>query len=449
MNTIRETSSRIRSGELRPTDLVASMLEEIKKNNDADHAFITITEDMAHEQATLAEKEIASGVNRGPLHGIPYTAKDLFKTAGIRTTGGSRVFEDYIPDEDAEIVALLRERGSVLLGKVNLHELAHGAIGVNETYGTVPNLYDPTRISGGSSSGSAGAVARGYGLFSIGTDTGGSVRVPAALCGLVGLKPTYGLLSCDGVIPYCWSLDHVGPITRTACDCKIVMSALLAGNYDALEAADSLKGLRIGIPTTFFYENLDPEIAGAMDRVKEAFVSLGATLEAVEMPDLKQSRTASLLIQLPEILSYHSRYLADRGTRYSFDILAGMTAGQFILAEDYLAAKRTQNLYREEMKRVLREVDLLLTPATPCVAPKIDSSFVELGGKPVPVGNTVTMFFSFFNMTGNPAISVPAGFHSTGLPIGFQLVGRHFDEAGVLQAAMTYESRIGEVPGGV
>lgn len=440
MRSIKEIANKYQSGELKPTKVVCDIFTEAKKNNPENHIFITFAEERAMEEAAKAEKEISAGINKGSLHGIPYTVKDLFKTKKINTTGGSKVLADYIPDDDAAVIKKLNTNGSVLLGKVNLHEFAHGAIGLNQNYGTVPNPYDNTRIAGGSSSGSAGAVAAGYGLFSLGTDTGGSVRVPAALCGLTGLKPTYGLLSCEGVIPYCWSLDHVGIIANTAYDTKLILSSLLDTKLHINESRCDLKGTVFGIPTSFFYDNLDSEIAAALEKVKHQLLELGAEIKNVDMPDLQNSRTASLVIQLPEILSYHSKYLAERSHLYAQDVFAGMTAGQFILAEQYITAKRIQNFYKDEMRKIFTKVDLLLTPSTPCVAPKIDNSFVEIGDKAIPAGNAVTMFFSLFNMTGNPAMTMPAGFHSSGLPMGFQLVAREFDEEFLLNTGIAYEN---------
>ncbi len=441
MKTIKETAEKIKKGEIKPTELVAQMIAEVKKNNDNQHVLITITEERAMKEAAAAEEKLKKCGDTDVLCGIPYTAKDLFKTKGIRTTGGSKVLADYIPDEDAELISNLADRGSILIGKANLHEFAHGAIGTNPHYGTVANPYDSTRIAGGSSSGSGGAVAYGYGLFSLGTDTGGSVRVPAALCGLVGLKPTYGLLSCKGVIPYCWSLDHVGVITNTVYDMKLVMSSLLKHKAQTCaQEQNAVSGKKIGIPTSFFYDNLDPEIESTLNRVREKFKSLGADIVYVDMPDLQNSRIASLTIQLPEVLSYHSKYLSDRWELYSPDIFAGMAAGQFILAEQYLTAKRTASYYRDEIQKIFGNIDLMLVPSTPCIAPKIGEDFVKIGGEYIPCGNAVTKFFSLFNMTGNPSLTVPAGMHSEGLPIGFQLVGREFGEEELLNTAITYEN---------
>lgn len=441
MHTIQEISTLIHSGEARPSEMIQKLLHDIEEKNGEEHIFITVSGDLALKQAQAVEDDLAKGIDRGALQGIPYTLKDLFKTADIRTTGGSLVLENYVPKQDAALVRILNSCGSVLLGKVNLYEFAHGATSFNPHYGDICNPYDATRVAGGSSSGSAAAVARGYGLFSLGTDTGGSVRVPAALCGLAGLKPTYGLLSTEGVIPYCWSLDHAGVIANTAVDVKLVMDALLQKPSSIPEPCD-LTGIRIGIPDTFFYDGLDPEIAAAMEVVKKKFAVLGAELVSVRLPDLTDSRTASLIIQLPEVLCCHSKYLKENANRYSDELRAGMAAGQFILAEQYLTAKRMAHYYRDEMKKVFQRVDLLLTPSTPCIAPKMDQNTVMVGSLELSAGNALTRFFSIFNMTGNPAMTVPAGFHSTGLPMGFQLIGGIGQDDLVLSAAITYEENI-------
>ena len=436
--TIYEYSSLLRSGAMKAEEAVQLILDDIAANNDTDHIFITVSREIALQQAAACDREFRDGKSGNILRGIPYTLKDMFKTAGVRTTGGSRVLEDYIPDENAAIVDILNDNGAVMLGKVNQYEFAHGATSFNPYYGDVCNPYDSTRVAGGSSSGSAAAVAKGYGLFSIGTDTGGSVRVPAALCGLVGFKPTYGALPSDGMIPYCWSLDHPGIIANTAKDTRIVFEVL--NGMDTSESDTiNLKGIRIGIPEHFFYDDLDPEISAAMEDVFERYRNLGAELVSVTLPDLSDSRTASLVIQLPEILSSHSTYLKDRSNLYSEELKAGMAAGQFILAEQYLTAKRVANYYKNEISKVFSQVDLLLTPSTPCLAPTFEQTNVRIGEVEMPAGNAVTRFFSIFNMTGMPAVTVPSGFSSSGLPIGHQLIAAIGQDVFLMRTAEAFE----------
>lgn len=437
--TIEETAPMIKNGVISPVHLVEEALKTIKKTNATTRIFITVCEKNALEEARKAEEEIARGHYRGLLHGIPYSCKDLFKTAGVRTTGGSKVFADYVPEEDAFLVKKLKQQGAILLGKTNQHELAFGITGVNPHYGTVSNPFDPDRLAGGSSSGSAAAVALGLGFFSLGTDTGGSVRVPASLCGVVGLKPTYGILSCEGVIPYCWSLDHVGIFNRTVNDSKLVMSSLLDYHFEKGRLVDQLAGVRIGIPSSVFYEGLDPEIEQRMKEIQEIICSRGAEIAQVQMPDLKYSRTVSLIVQLVECLSYHSRYLNEKGDLYGEDIKAGMTAAQFILAEHYVRAKRMINLYKQKLDNVFEKVDCILTPTTPCVAPKKNATSVSLGFKEIAIGNALTMFTSFFCMTGNPAISIPCGKNSQGMPFGAQIICKRGGEELIFSIAMSME----------
>ncbi len=445
MYSIKELSGLFQEGKVRPSELIEDVFARVKENAEEENIFITLTEEIALHQAERVEKELKEGRPGSMLRGIPFTLKDVFETKGILTTGGSKVLEGNIPSEDAEVVKRLYSTGALLLGKVNLHEFAYGATGRNPHYGTVRNPYNKAKLAGGSSSGSAGAVAAGYGCFSLGTDTGGSSRVPAALSGLAGFKPTYGLISCKGVIPLSWTLDHVGVLACSAEDIRIVLEE--TGYIEKAEQnasngctdIASLKGLRIGIPTSFFYENLEPDVATLMEKVKERFIQAGADLIDVELPDLEDSRTASLVIQLPEILSYHSKWLEENSGKYAEDMLAGMAAGQFILAEQYVKAKRIKNYYKNEIGKLFDTVDMLLLPAAPCTAPDVEEDFVDIGGEKVPAGNAVTRFLSLFNMTGDPSLVAPAGFSKDGLPIGYQLVGRSGDDIRILRTAEIYD----------
>ncbi len=367
--------------------------------------------------------------------------------AGEITTGGSRVLANNCVNEDAFLIARMRASGAVFLGKNNLHEFAYGATGENDIYGTAVNAYDTTRLAGGSSSGSAAAVAFGMVPAAFGTDTGGSVRAPAALCGLVGFKPTIGRISTRGVIPYSWSLDHVGTITRTVEDAALLLQT--TAGYDPADpscantsCADyrsachgSMAGLRIGLPKTFYFERADPEILAATEKVIRFLEKSGARLVDIDMPDMTHCRTVSLTVQMPEALSFHMPYLNQHGDRYSTDFRAGLALGQCILAEHYIRAKRIMARYRQQTAAQFEDVDVILTPATPVIAPKIGTVNVTIDGVDEAIGNAITRYTTFFNMTGHPALTLPCGMHSTGLPMGIQIVGRYFEEIIVLQVA--------------
>jgi len=449
-----ELAPLIESGDVSPVDLVEVFLNKIEKTNDLLKAYISVVGDKARLAAKAAEDQIRKGNYSGMLHGLPYACKDLFLTRGIRTTGGSKVLAGWIPDTNADAVQRLNLSGGILLGKLNQHEFAYGATGENKHFGTVPNPWNTSCLAGGSSSGSAAAVAAGLAAYTIGTDTGGSTRAPAALCGVVGLKPTYGLLSIKGVIPYCWTLDHIGIFTRTVPDAALVFNAL---NRNARRdpvlpramrrsllnrSSHDLGKLRIGMPKAFFFEKIDPEILTSVQSVIRACEYGKAELIDIDMPPMDNTRTVSLLVQLPEMLSYHSRYLPQKKNLYGKDLRAGMALGQFILAEHYIRAKRMIQWYRMKMEALFKQVDLIITPSCPIIAPEIGFDFIEWGDQKEPVGNAITRYTSFFNMTGHPAISIPCGIHSSGLPMGVQLVGRHFEENTLLKAAQILENSL-------
>ena len=430
-------------------DIIRDCLARIDALNERSKAFISVD-----REGALAQAEALDRTREGVLCGLPYAVKDLFDVAGQVTTAGSRVFADRQASEDAESVARLRRAGAICLGKLNLHEFAYGATGENQLYGTPVNAYDHQRLAGGSSSGSAAAVAFGMVPAALGTDTGGSVRAPAALNGLVGLKPTLGLISTRGVIPYCWSLDHLGCITRSAADAALLLS-VLAG-HDPLDPASAdvevqdypaalapqgrLEGVTIGIPRVFYFERCDPQILAASEAVLKHLERRGARLLDVELPSMERARSVSLTIQMPEALSYHMPHLEARGDLYSEEFRAGLALGQCILAEHYVRARRMLTLYRQQVDSLFQEVDALLTPATPVVAPPLGSVRLGSGADAEPVGNAITRYTTFFNMTGHPAMTLPAGLHGTGLPMGVQLVARHFDEALLFRLASCIES---------
>lgn len=446
--SVRDLRHLLSTRALKASELVGCFADRIAAHNDLSKAYITDTTTQATAEGELLDEDTLADA---PLGGIPYASKDLFDVRGVLTTAGSKVFHDRIAERDSTCIARLRQAGGLSLGKLNAHEFAYGATGENPHYGTCINAYDTTRIAGGSSSGSAAALAFGLAAFTLGTDTGGSVRVPAAFCGQVGLKPTAGLVPTTGVVPYCWTLDHVGLMTRTISDCADILS-LLAGydpedpgsvNVPAEDYASGLEdgvcGLRIGIPESFFFERCDPEILQGTEAVIRHLADKGAELVPVTFPDMTHTRTVSLTIQMPEALSAHSTFLRERGELYGEDFRAGLAVGQCILAEHYIRAKRFIARYRQETNLIFRDVDLVLTPATPVIAQRLGRTHVRVDGVDEPTGNAVTRYSTFFNMTGHPALSLPCGMHSEGLPFSVQLVGRYFEEALLLRAARAIE----------
>ena len=448
---LTELVGRIRDGRLSPVAVVERVLDRIEVLDPKLHAYITVTGASARAAARVAEDAVKNGRGLGALHGVPFACKDVFCTKGVRTTGGSRVLEDWVPDHGAGVIERLEEAGSILIGKTNLHEFAYGASGENKRFGTARNPWDPTRIPGGSSTGSAVAVAAGLASFALGTDTGGSVRAPAGLCGVVGLKPTYGLVSCYGVIPFCWSLDHVGLFTRSVADAALLLE-VVAG-HDARDPGSAqvppqayapaltgeMSGLRIGVPRRFFFENADPEILDATAMILRLAEREGATVLDVDTPDMEGSRAVSLVVQMPEALSYHSTHLRTKRSLYGDDLRSGFALGQYILAEHYVRAKRMMSLYRRQVAALFEDVDLLVTPTSPMIAPPLGATTVEIAGRKEALGDAHARFAYFFNLTGHPAMSLPSGWHSSGLPMGVQLIARPFEEVTLLRAGDTIE----------
>jgi aspartyl-tRNA(Asn)/glutamyl-tRNA(Gln) amidotransferase subunit A len=447
--SIVETSELLRKRELSPVELTKNCLAQIEKLNPTLNAFITITTESALDQARQAEGEILRGNWRGPLHGIPLALKDLIDTTGIRTTAASALFKDRIPTEDAEVVRCLKNGGAVLLGKQNLHEFAYGGSSMISYSGEVHNPWNPAYITGGSSGGSAAAVAAGLGFGAIGTDTAGSVREPAALCGIVGLKPTYGRVSVRGIIPLSLSLDHIGPITRTVSDTALILQAIAGYDERDMNSADMpvpdyLAALgdgsmpaRVGVPRKFFYEDLDPEIASAVEQALDVLKTLGGDLSEIEL-DVPTDRT----LQTAEAYAYHAEFVSRSPELYLPETLRRIRKGEDISGEEVEQRRRELQEIRREIHKVFDAVDVLITPTTPVPAPTI----AELKENPdllrprelLLLRNTRPV-----NVWGLPAISVPCGFTSAGLPIGLQIIGPHWREDGVLQLAYAYEQATG------
>ncbi|MDH3636070.1 MAG: amidase [Gammaproteobacteria bacterium] len=433
--SIGELSTSLRNREISALQLVDLYADRIGRLGTTSHAFISNDIERARVRAETIDLNFDETL---ALNGIPYTCKDLYDVKGLVTTGGSQVLQDNLAQEDAAAVKRMDRAGAIFIGKNNLHEFAYGATGENTLYGTPPNPYDHSRLAGGSSSGSAAALGFGLCAAALGTDTGGSVRAPAAICGLVGFKPTFGRVSTEGVIPYSWTLDHIGTLTRSAADAGLLFESLAAQHRPT--ESKGLDQLTVGVPDAFFFERCDSEILDSVDALMNFLREAGANLKPVAMPSMEYTRTVSLTVQMPEALSYHSRYLEQWGHLYSQDFRAGLALGQCLLAEQYIRARRFIETYRNTMHQVFAGIDVILTPATPVIAPKIGVIEVTVDGHAEPAGNAITRYTSFFNMTGHPAITLPCAMHSEGLPMGVQLVGKHFGDEQLIDIAHQIET---------
>lgn len=448
--TIREAASALRSGRVSSVELATSVLQKIERFNPTLHAFVTVTAEHALTDARRADAELAAGRDRGPLHGIPIAWKDLFHTKGVRTTGGSLLYKDFVPDSDAFAVKRAVAGGAVMLGKLNMHELAYGITSDNPHFGAVRNPWNAKHSPGGSSGGSGVAVAAGMAFAAMGTDTGGSIRIPASFCGTVGLKPTYGRVSRQGVLPLSWSLDHVGPLTGSVRDAALVLN-VIAG-HDPVDPSSSrhpvvdympdedcsLRGLRVGFPQSFFFERLDMEVElcvrGALARAE----SMGARVIPVKLPDVAAMNAVARVILLCEASALHESNLANR-QQFGADVLALLDQGRLLPATDYIQASRLRRQMQREFERVWSDVDCLFTPTTPNPAPVSGATTVQLGGQTEDVRLATTRLVRSFNLLGLPALSMPCGITSSGLPVGLQIVGPAFQEALVLRVGAALE----------
>jgi aspartyl-tRNA(Asn)/glutamyl-tRNA(Gln) amidotransferase subunit A len=403
------------------------------------------------EEARVAEHEIQAGQYRGPLHGIPIGLKDLFYVKGVPNTSGSKIFDHFIPDYDSTLALRLREAGAIFLGKLNLHQFAYGPTGENPDYGNMHNPWNLERIPGGSSGGSASATASGQCTLTVGTDTGGSIRIPSALCGLVGLKPTYGRLSRYGMTVLSWSQDHPGPMTRTVEDCALVLNAV--AGYDPRDPSsanmsipdftqsltENIKGLRVGVPKEPFEDPVDSEVEHFVRSAIELLGKLGAIIHEISWPMYHESKAISSTILMAEAMAYHSQLMKRQGSRLDPKVRLRLEAGLLISAIDYLQAQRARRLFYQQSCDLFKNVDLLVGPTVPITACNIGTEEVQIGNTLLGVIPLLTQHTRPYNLNGFPAITVPCGFSRNGLPVGFQLAGKPFDEATVLRAAFAYE----------
>lgn len=442
--SISELAPKLKSGKISPVELTELALSRIDRHDDALNSFITVMADAAREQAEAAERAIADGNYLGPLHGIPVAAKDLYATRGTETTFGSKLFAGWIPDHDAAVVERLAAAGAILLGKTNLHELAYGTTSANPHYGPVHNPWKAGFHPGGSSGGSAAAVAGGLAWMAVGSDTGASIRQPAACTGIVGIKPTFGRVSKYGCLPLAWSMDHAGPLNRCVRDAALTLNVLAGFDRRDPSSVDrplpdfnatlenGVRGKRIALVRKFFCEGGDPEVMVAIDAVLPVLESLGAEILEIELPDIEDAFKAGTLTIVVEGATYHAQHLRDRPDAFSPQCRADIELGHFYKATDYLQAQRMRHHLMTEIARIMAPLDALIMPTCPITATPIEGNPAD---HPVyRVRNTIP-----FNFLSLPAISVPCGFSGQGLPIGLQVVGKAFDEAGILQIAHAYE----------
>jgi aspartyl-tRNA(Asn)/glutamyl-tRNA(Gln) amidotransferase subunit A len=446
--SIEEAGRLLRKKEISPVELVDAALARIERGNPGLNAFLTIVADEARRQARAAERAIRSGNASGPLHGIPISLKDNFWTRGIRSTAGSKILANFVPNEDSDVASRLARAGAILLGKTNMHEFAYGITNENPHYGPVRNPWAQERISGGSSGGSAVAVATGMGFASMGTDTGGSIRIPASLCGIVGLKPTYGLVSVAGVVPLAETLDHAGPLGRTVTDVCIMLQAVTVKYPKGAPAPECRKlrkniprRFRLGWPKEYFFDRVDAEVRRAIEAAGKTLESLGARIEEVSLPHLADSVEPSTNIAMAEATRYHEAqgFFPARAAEYGEDVRKRLEMGREVRAVDYLNAFAVKREIEKEFQAAFARVDAIIAPALPIAAPRIGENELMIEGEKETVRSALVRLNRPANLTGDPAISIPCGFTRAGLPIGLQLIGAHWSEARLLAIALAYE----------
>jgi aspartyl-tRNA(Asn)/glutamyl-tRNA(Gln) amidotransferase subunit A len=460
-SSIQELSKLISSNSLSPVDLIEDTLEKIGCLNEELHAYITVTGDAARKEAIKAEADIHDGKYLGPLHGIPVSLKDLIYVNGVRSTSGSRILSDFIPAYDATVVKRLKEAGAIIVGMNNTHEFACGITNINPHYGSSKNPWDPSRMSGGSSGGSAVAVSAGMAAGALGTDTSGSIRVPSSLCGLFGLKPTYGRVSKYGVMPLAPSIDHVGPIARNAWDTAALLQAI--AGFDILdestldmpvpdylqiisETLDKPRRFILGVPQQYFFEQIDPKVMEIFENCLNEMHGCGISTVPVTLNETHKISDAWKAFRLGESAAVHSSWLKTRRNEYGRDVLSMLERGAKITAVEYITALRYKKELKDDFLRAMKGLDGLLVPTTAISAPRLEETSIDIKGKNTEVYIALSRLTTVFDITGLPSLNVPAGLVDGNLPIGVQLVGREFDEALLLSLANVYEkySKISE-----
>ncbi|MDX2917971.1 MULTISPECIES: Asp-tRNA(Asn)/Glu-tRNA(Gln) amidotransferase GatCAB subunit A [Streptomyces] len=446
--SLAEASRAVRARELSPVELTESVLARIAAVEGRLGAYVTVTADAALAAAVRAEREISASGPRGPLHGIPMALKDLIDAEGIPTTASSHVRAGHVAERDSRVAERLGAAGAVLLGKTHTHEFAYGL-----TTPQTNNAWDHSRVAGGSSGGSAVAVAAGAATFAMGTDTGGSIRVPAALNGVVGLKPTYGLVPRTGVTSLSWSLDHVGPLARTVQDVALVLSATaghdprdpasVSGPMPARLPGGDLRGLKVGVPRNHYFDRVAPEVEASVRGAVERLAELGAELVDVEIPMARYIQAAQWGLMVPEATAYHERSLRATPDLYAADVRILLEAGALTSAGDYLRAQRARTMMRDAWARMFDGIDVLAAPTVPMTAAEAGQEAVEWAdGTTEAVSDSYVRLCAPANITGVPALSLPVGHDRAGLPIGMQLMARPFHDATVLRVGRVYEESV-------
>ena len=441
--TIAEFGRRLRAHDLTAEQCTEACLRRIEEDNPRLNAFILVMADTARQQAREADRELSAGRDRGPLHGVPISIKDLIDVAATATTAASRVRQGHVAAHDAPVIVALREAGAVIIGKTNLHEFAFGTTNEESAFGPARNPHDLSRSPGGSSGGSAASVAAGMAMATIGTDTGGSIRLPAAACGITGLKPRHGELSTDGVIPLSARLDHVGPLARTVNDTAIVYGAL-RGGHPRTPAPMPVNGLRLAVPRRYFCDLLDDQVRARFEEAIDRLRAAGARIDEVTIRHAALTPAVYLHLVLPDAAAFHAATLERTPELYTPAVRTRLEMGRYVLAEDYVRALEGREFLRREVDSALSGHHALVLPTLPIPAPEIGAASLQVNGVTESVRNLMLRQTQLFNITGHPAIAVPAGYTSPGLPCSVQLVGAETEQ--LLAVALACEAQITGVP---
>jgi len=446
--TIRQVYKEIRNLKIKPTKIIEACLERISRLNDSLNMFIYVAEE-ALQYAEKLEKELEERTCRSKLHGLPIAVKDAFYTLDMPTTGGSLILKDFRPSRDAEVVRRLRDAGAVIIGKTNMHEFAFGVTNKNPHYGVTRNPWNINRISGGSSGGSAVAVSVGVSIGGIGTDTAGSIRIPSAICGVVGYKPTYSLLSLDGVIPLAWSLDTVGPIAKTVDDVEIMIDVMAGRQLRFSHQANINENgeLRLGIPRRFIDEWLSEEVEEVFWRSVDKIVS-NSPYRIIEI-DVEWFKTLSnirYIIVLSESAAFHLKWIRSRWSEYDPDVRDRILSGLFIPAPVYIRAQRIREALKKNFLKLMQTLDAVILPAVPIEAPRIEDEELIIKNKKIGVRRALLSLTEPFNSLGNPAITIPCGLTKNNLPVGLQIAAKPYDDYLLLKIARKFEEILGRLP---